>query len=247
MSRPFKSGESPGAGTTRTNFTADELLHFTRLITMGQLSACFAHEIRNPLMLIQGHLRLAEKSLPVDYPLQINFEGICRASRRIEEMAKWLLDFSRKRTPQTEKFDVAELVSDAVHFTQPYFQNQHIDVETQVKPGLPPVPIDRWQMIQAIVNVLQNAVDAMTGSEKRVLSITAGVDGNRMQIAISDTGTGIAAADLPFIFEPFFTTKGEEGTGLGLCITRLVIEQHQGTIAVQTGDSGTTFLINLPV
>jgi two-component system sensor kinase FixL len=229
-----------------SNFTADELLHFSRLITMGQLSACFAHEIRNPLMLIQGHVRLAEKSLPVEDPLQVNFEVIDRASRRIEEMAKWLLDFSRKRTSKTEKFDVAALVSDAVHFTQPYLRTQCVDVQIQVKPGLSAVPIDRWQMIQAIVNVLQNAVDAMAHSQKRVLSITAGIQGNQVEIAIADTGTGIAAANLPFIFEPFFTTKGEEGTGLGLCITRQVVEQHKGTISVQSGNSGTTFTISLP-
>src|SRR6058998_1021508 len=230
MSGPFRSCESPAIDMTSPNFSADELLHFSRLITLGQLSACFAHEIKNPLMLIQGHIRLAEKNLAVDDPLQVSFEAIDRASRRIEEMAKWLLDFSRKRTPQTERFDIAELVSDAVHFTQPYFRYQHIHVHTQVQHGLPLVPIDRWQLIQAIVNVLQNAVDAMRRSDRHVLSITARLAENQIQIVISDTGTGIVAADLPFIFEPFFTTKGEEGTGLGLCITRQVVEQHQGTI-----------------
>jgi signal transduction histidine kinase len=247
MNRRDKMADSPGIGSTRTNFTADELLHFSRLITIGQLSACFAHEIKNPLMLIKGHLRLFEEGLPADDPLRINFEVIDRATRRIEEMAKWLLDFSRDRTPRTEKFDVAELVSDAVHFTQPYFRSQNIDVETHVEPGLPLVPVDRWQMIQALVNVLQNAVDAMAGVDRRVLSIGAGIEGNQVRIAISDTGTGIAPASLPFIFVPFFTTKGEHGTGLGLCITKQVIEQHAGTIAVQTGDCGATFIISLPL
>ena len=247
MNRRIKVVQAPATGPTRTNLTAEELLHFSRLITIGQLSACFAHEIANPLMLIKGHLRFVEESLPVDDPLRINFEVIERASRRIEETAKWLLDFSRKRIPGTEKFEVGELVSDAVRFTKPYLRIQNVDVEMQVEPGLPPVPIDRWQMIQAIVNVLQNAVDAMADVAKRVISISVGIEGNRMRIAISDTGTGIAAAHLPFIFEPFFTTKGEHGTGLGLCITRQVIEQHEGTITVQTEDSGTTFIISLPL
>ena len=100
-------------GSTRTNSSPDELLHFSRLITIGELSACFAHEVTNPLMLIRGHVRFVEESLPADHPLRINFEVIERASRRIEEMAKRMLDFSRKRTRHTEVCEIDEVISDA--------------------------------------------------------------------------------------------------------------------------------------
>jgi signal transduction histidine kinase len=236
----------PGGGT-RNSFNTHELLHFSRLITIGELSACFAHEVTNPLMLIRGHLRFVEESLPPDHALRINFEVIDRASRRIEEMAKRMLDFSRNRTPRTEPADVAEVISDALRFVQPYFRTQYIDVQVHLEQKLPIVHLDRWQLVQAIVNLLQNAADAMVESTRRALNITARTEDNSMRIAVTDTGTGISSGNVSRIFDPFFTTKGERGTGLGLYITKQVIEEHGGTIAVHTGDRGTTFVISLPL
>jgi len=234
-------------GSTRTTFTPEELQHFSRLITIGELSACFAHEVTNPLMLIRGHVRFVEESLPADHPLRVNFEVIDRASRRVEEMAKRMLDFSRKRTRRTESCDVAELISDALRFVQPYLKTQYVDVQVQLDPQLPLVELDRWQMVQAVVNLLQNAADAMADVEKRVLSIRTRVQDEFLRISVSDTGTGIPAANVREIFEPFFTTKGERGTGLGLFITKQVVEEHHGSIEVETSNRGTTFSISLPL
>lgn len=234
-------------GSTRTNFSPDELLHLSRLITIGELSACFAHEVTNPLMLIRGHVRFVEESLPADHPLRINFEVIDRASRRIEEMAKRMLDFGRKRTQRTEACEIDELISDALRFIQPYLRTEYIDIQVNLDADLPTINLDRWQMVQAMVNILQNAADAMAEAEKRVLSIGSRLEGNAIRILISDTGTGIAAANVRRIFEPFFTTKGERGTGLGLFITKQVVEDHKGSITVETGSRGTTFVISLPL
>ena len=230
----------------KTSFSTGELLHFSRLITIAELSASFAHEVTNPLMLIRGHLRFVEEGLAEDHPLRLSFEVIDRASRRIEEMAKRMLDFGRKRPPSTEPSDIAGLISDALRFVEPYFRTQYIDVRIHLEPDLPLVVLDRWQIVQAIVNLLHNAADAMTDQENRVLSITARVEEDQMRIAISDSGTGIAPANLARIFDPFFTTKGERGTGLGLYITKQVIEEHHGNITVHSGDRGTTFVISLP-
>src|SRR2546423_11877669 len=98
-------------GSTRTNFNPDELLHFSRLIAIGELSACFAHEVTNPLMLIRGHMRFLDETLPAGDPLRANFEVIERASQRIEELAKCMLDFSRRRSPQTQPCELGELIS----------------------------------------------------------------------------------------------------------------------------------------
>jgi signal transduction histidine kinase len=234
-------------GATRTDFSPDELLHFSRLITIGQLSACFAHEVTNPLMLIRGHVRFVEDSLPADHPLRINLEVIERASRRIEEMAKRMLDFSRKRARHTEACEIDELISDALRFVQPYLRTQYIDVQVRLDQHLPAIDLDRWPMVQAVVNLLQNAADSMLESDKRVLSITSGIDGNAVRIAISDTGTGIAPANVQRIFEPFFTTKGERGNGLGLFIAKQVVDEHKGSISVETSSRGTTFVISLPL
>ena len=236
-----------GYGETRTNFTAGELLHVSKLITMGELSACFAHEVTNPLMLIRGHLKLIEESLPPRHALRMNLDVIDRASRRIDEMAKRMLDFSKKRGAIREASDIADILSEALRFIQPYTRAQFVEVQVHLEPGLPLVRMDRCQMVQAIVNIVQNAADAMSGLEKRILSITACADGTQLRIAISDTGPGISAANVEKIFDPFFTTKGERGTGLGLHITKQVIEEHLGTIQVQTSERGTSFLISLPI
>jgi signal transduction histidine kinase len=228
-------------------FTTDELRHFFRLITAGEFSACFAHEVRNPLTLIRGHLRFIEEGLTPDHPVRVNVDAIDRASRRIEEMAKRMLDFSRKRVRRTEPCNISELISDALRFVQPYVRTKFIDVQVHLDSVLPPIDADRWQIVHAIVNLLQNAADAMVEVDRRVLSIRAQAEKNEMQVVISDTGAGIAPENLPKIFEPFFTTKGDWGTGLGLYITKQVVEEHGGTVSVDTSPRGASFTISLPL
>jgi signal transduction histidine kinase len=225
----------------------DELFHFSRLITMGQLSACFAHEASNPLSLIRGHLRFIDESLSADHPLRANLEVIDRASRRIEQMAKNMLDFSKKKTRRPSQCDVGELVAEALRFMEPYTRKNLIDVRVQLDPKLPYLTLDRWQIVQAIVNVLQNAGEAMTNVTPRILGIKACVAANHVRIAISDNGTGIPNSDLPNVFKPFFTTKGDRGTGLGLFITEQMIHEHRGRIEIQSENPGTTFIISLPL
>jgi signal transduction histidine kinase len=225
----------------------EDLLHIARLVTVGELSACFAHEVFNPLMLIRGHLRFIDEGLPDDHAMRINFEVIERASKRIEDMARRMLDFSRKRAVRNERYDVAELLADAMRFMQPYFQGLYTDVRVNVTPGLPQIEADRSQIIQALVNLLQNAAEAMASGETRNLTISVTRAADDIRIAIADTGNGIDRDVLPRIFTPFFTTKGERGTGLGLYITRRIVEEHSGRITVQTSPHGTTFVVSLPI
>lgn len=227
--------------------SADELRHLFRLITIGEFSACFAHEVRNPLTLIRGHLRFITESLPTDHALRGNVDAIDRASRRIEEMAKRMLDFSKKRTRRTEPCEIADLLADAMRFVQPYIRAKAIDVEVHLDPQLPPLEADRWQMVQAIVNILQNAADAMADSPQRLLTVVASVAHGRLRIVISDTGSGIVPGNISKVFEPFFTTKSERGTGLGLYITKQVVEEHRGVVTVETGTRGTAFTIAVPL
>jgi len=231
---------------TRT-MSADELLHVFRLITIGEFSACFAHEVRNPLTLIRGHLRFIDESLDLDHPLRSHVESIDRAAKRIEEMAKRMLDFSKKRTPRAEPCEIPELIADAIRFVQPYIRTKSIDIEVQLDPQVPAIEADRWQMVQAIVNIIQNAADAMADVEKRVLSVSASVEQDQVRIVISDSGTGISPVNMSRIFEPFFTTKGDRGTGLGLYITKGLVEAHGGTIDVGRAPSGgAQFRFSLP-
>jgi len=232
---------------TATTLTKEELLHLCGIVTMGQLAACFAHEVSNPMTLIKGHLRFVSESLGSDDPLRVNFEAIERSSRRIEELAKRMLDFSRRRVRRVSRCDMAEIVTEALQFVQPYLRRSFIDVRLDLAADLPFVAVDRWQMLQALVNVLQNAADAMEEVNGRLLSVTANVDGGHARIVVTDTGAGIPSANVSKIFDPFFTTKGDRGTGLGLYITRQIIEEHRGTIDIRTSNRGTSFVISLPL
>ena len=232
---------------TNTVFTVRELMHLSRLITMGELTACFAHEVTNPLTLIRGHLRFIDETLSRDHPLRVNFEVIDRASRRIEEMTHRMLDFSKKKPRRARRYQTEEIIAEALCFTQPHLRSNFIETQIQLGAGLPAILADRAQMVQAIVNLVQNAADAMLDVDRRILTVTSTADDKRLQIKIGDTGKGIAPGNLPKIFKPFFTTKSSRGTGLGLYITKQVIEEQRGTIEVQSDDRGTTFVISLPL
>jgi len=238
---------SEETGETKTTFSNEQLRQFSRLITLGQLATCFAQDLMNPLTLIRGHLQFIQETLPGDESVRTNFEVIDRASRRIEEVAKRMQDFGKKRIRRLDCWDVTELITDALRFIQPYIRHPFIDVQQQFDSELRQVKVDRSQVVHAIVNVLQNSVDAMAGSDRRILSISARAMGEQVQIAICDTGPGIPSCNIPEIFEPFFTTKEDRATGLGLYVTKQVIEEHHGTIALETSDRGTNFVINLPI
>jgi len=241
------SGVAAGRSAIRNKISREELLHFSRLITMGQLSACFAHEVTNPLMLIRCHARFVQDTLKPDDPLRINFDVIDRAALRLEEMTRRMLGFSRKTTRHAESSGAGELISEALHLVQPYLKTHRIDVRVHVDPDVPAVNVERWPMLQALVNLLQNAADSMIDAERRVLTITVCRETDSVRIAICDTGSGITSGDLQHIFEPFFTTKGDSGTGLGLFITKQVIEDEKGSIVVENTPHGTRFTISLPL
>lgn len=232
---------------TATVFTDQDVTHLSRLITTGELTACFAHEANNSLMLIRGHLRFIGETLTQDHPLRVNFEAVDRASRRIEEMTHRMLDFSRKKERPARRYQIGELINEALCFLRPYLRLNFIDVQLQVAPELPSILADRAQMVQAIVNLVQNAADAMVDVERRILTVTATADERSLRFVVSDTGKGIAPSNIPKIFKPFFTTKNSRGTGLGLYITKQVIEELRGSIEVQSGDRGTSFVISLPL
>jgi signal transduction histidine kinase len=224
----------------------NELRHLARLITMGELSACFAHEVFNPLMVIRGHLRFMKEGLLPDHPVRTNLDVIERTSRHIEEMAKRMLDFSKKQTFSTELCDPAELVMDALTFMNPYIHVQHVSVQINCEAGLPSLEVDRFLIVQVLVNLIQNATDAMIVSERRVLTISALPENGRVRISVADTGPGISSEVIPQLFDPFFTTKGKRGSGLGLYIAKRTIQEYGGSIDVQTGSCGTTFFMSFP-
>jgi signal transduction histidine kinase len=236
-----------GKPEPKAPFDRAELSRFSRLITMGELSSCFANDVANPLTLIREHTRLLRDNLRHNDPLLLSVDIIDRAARRLEDMTKQMADFMSSTPAEPHSCDVGDVISEALKFVQPFLRTPSIQARTAIANNLPLVRADRRQLVQAIVNLLRNAIDAMGSSQRRVLSIAARLHENQIRISVSDTGTGISARHIPNIFDPFFSTKGEGVSGLGLYVTKQVVQQYHGTMGLETGKGGTTFVLNLPL
>ena len=227
--------------------STDELFRVARLVTMGEVSACFSHEVMNPLASLKGYIRLMEQLVPEDHPIRSQLTGLRQNAERIEDLARAMLHFGRDRVRKLEGCRPSDLVLEAMEFAQPHLQYAHVHANVILEPHCPEVVVERSQIVHALVNLLQNAVDSMANLVDRRLTVAAGYADGFVIISITDTGHGIRPEDIPRVFTPFFTTKGEKGSGLGLYITRRVVEEHSGAIALQTGERGTVFRIGLPV
>lgn len=226
-----------------------------RLRSLETIAAGFAHEIRNPLTSIKTFIQLAperkDDSQFIGEFSRIVLDDVDRIERLIQE----ILDFARYMEPRLTYEDLNEIVSSCLYFIQVKADSRGIKIEKDLAPDLPRGMLDRQQIKQVLLNLLLNAMDAM--SEKagtlsvRTSSLHKTDDEVWTQIAIEDTGHGISPENLDHIFDPFFTTKHasgiNEGTGLGLTIAHQIVREHRGEIQVQsTIGIGTTFRINLP-
>jgi two-component system C4-dicarboxylate transport sensor histidine kinase DctB len=162
-------------------------------------------------------------------------------------MSKSMLDFSRKREKKREVCTVEELIVEAIRFVQPRFAKPERPVDVNIQPDCPEIHVEKWRIVHALVNLLNNASDAVDGCLTRIVTLSARSEGGFIFLSVSDTGNGIPPEIVDRVFHPFFTTKGERGNGLGLYITRLTVEEHCGTITLQTNENGTTFTMCLPV
>jgi signal transduction histidine kinase len=221
-----------------------------KLAAVGQLAASVGHELRNPLAAIRNaNLYIAKrlrdpKSPPID-PKMAQFAGVIDdESAACTKIITDLLDFARERTPSLQPCPLRPLVDDAIRLLPPH----HVAIRNQVPETLPVPSIDKDQFRQILVNLLQNAVEAMP-ADKNGAEVRVEAKGGMPEpwcVTISDNGTGIPADKLPKIFEPLFTTK-VKGTGLGLAVVANIIKTHKGTIRVESQEGrGTQFIIELP-
>jgi len=227
----------------------DEILtRANRLSSLGELAASIAHEIKNPLISIQGFARRISNTKDAD---KVNnyAKYIEKESERLSTVLMRLLDFSRMNEPNSESLDVNAVVDDTILFTEHHltrFRNVHLTVEKEK--DLPPVYADRIHLQQALINIMINAAQAMPEGGP-IMVRTGKRDDEFVWITVSDKGPGIASEHRDKIFESFFTTKPKgEGTGLGLSLTKKLVEANKGAIEVEsTEGQGATFRILLPV
>ena len=210
-----------------------------RLAALGQLSAGLAHEIRNPLGIIKGSAEMLIQRLASAEPLAAELAGyISSEVNRLSALVTRFLDFARPLRLETQPWSVPEVVDRALRAVAANWNGAPIEVERRYENDLPPAALDENLGEQVFVNLIQNAYDAMgeTGGRLRI-SIGAGKRGERrgIEVQVLDSGPGIPAELREQIFNPFFTTK-KTGVGLGLSIVSKIVDEHQGSIELFSGN-----------
>jgi len=223
--------------------TQARLVFQERLAAIGQVAAAVGHELRNPLGVLTNSLYLIRTALPSGDTERIE-RHLATADREIGAavvIVEGLLDFARQSEPELDEFDLDDLVDEALGVAAP---PAGIDVARRRLDDVGGVRGDRRQLRQVLLNLLTNAYAAMDG--EGVVMVDAVADGKRVEIRVSDTGVGMDEDTLNHIFDPFYTRKAK-GIGLGLAVSRRIVEAHGGTIAVRSAPGeGTTFAVELP-
>jgi len=224
-----------------------ELIKANKLSALGELASSIAHEIKNPLISIQGFARRIGTTEDRD-KLEKYAKFIEQEADRLTQVLTKLLGFSRMDEPKKDFLNMNDIVDDTVLFMEHHLTRfKNVEIAVEKEPDLPLVQVDRIHVQQTVVNILMNAAQAMPGGGK--ILIKTGRGDQYVFISITDTGVGIKEEDLEKIFEPFFTTKEkEQGTGLGLSLCKRLIEANAGKIEVEsTVGEGTTFTIMIPI
>ena len=240
------------AMTQRIAETQRQLAAADKLASVGRLAAGVAHEINNPLTGVLSYASVLKKRLGPDGETGSDLDVIVRETIRCRDIVRQLLDFARPTPPVRSPTDLNEVVRRAVSVVMAQLNLNKVKLSLDLGQNLPPADADANQIQQVAVNLFLNAADAIgqDGGEIRVATRRheEGGAGAALELSIEDTGRGIPPEDLHHIFEPFFTTKGSRGTGLGLAVTRGIVESHGGRIGVQSEPGrGTRFIVRLPV
>jgi PAS domain S-box-containing protein len=242
------------ASTRRHREMEMELAHANRVATMGQLSASIAHEVNQPIGAAVTNAHAALRWLGAAPP---NLDEVRQALSRIvmngtraTDVLSRIRAFIKKTPPRKERLDVNEVLLEVVALTRSEAKSHNVAVQMNLADGLPAVHADRVQMQQVLLNLIINAMDAMSAtdaSSRRLLISSAKSDPNEVSIEVQDSGIGLPLASLEQIFQAFYTTK-PSGLGMGLSICRSIVEAHGGTLrATAAHPTGATFTFTLPV
>jgi len=222
--------------------------HLDDLAKLGEMSAVVAHEIRNPLTGISATAEVLLDDIPVDDPRHESVRVILYEIQRLEKTVRNLLDFARDRKPFIRRVDLRDVVESGLAAVDHQAKERDITVSGTCPNDLVDAQADPELVGQAFTNVALNAIEAMPdGGELNVRLYTETDDSRRwVKVAVTDSGKGISKRDLEKIFDPFFTTKAN-GAGLGLAVSRKIVEAQNGFISAQsTPGKGATFVIGLP-
>ena len=231
-----------------------EISRVSRLTALGEFAAALSHELRQPLTAITMNARSSLDQLettPLDHEaLKEALDDVVGAAHRAAAVIQRNRELFRHQTVQTSALDINAVVREVLVLSATGLQEHHVPVATALADDLPAVRGDRIELLQVLLNLLANAIDAMERverSERRITITTSRLDQGALVVAVKDCGIGLDAVDPQRIFTLSYTTKAA-GTGVGLSISRSIIQAHGGRIwASQNPDRGATFSFSLPV
>ncbi|MCG6917512.1 MAG: two-component sensor histidine kinase [Deltaproteobacteria bacterium] len=232
----------------------EQIIEAGKLASVGELAAGIAHEINNPVAIMVEEAGWIEDLLEEDGscedPAEVSraLKQIKNQGARCKQITHKLLSFARKTDPELRKVQLNELIEEVVALSEQRIKYSNVKLNLNLAQHLPEVYVSPAEFEQVLLNLVNNALDAMT-SEGGILEITTRVDGGHVVVDVADTGQGIPKANLGRIFDPFFTTKPVgKGTGLGLSICYGIIKKMDGEISVNSAVGlGTTFHVRLPL
>ena len=232
----------------------EQLVEAEKLASLGRIAAGVAHEINNPLAIINEKAGLMQDLLQLSDDFQhkekflAQIEGIVNSINRCRTITHRLLGFARRIEVTIEPFELNEAIRETVTFLQNDVLSKMVRIDLNLAGDMPEIRSDKIQLEQVFLNLIKNAIDAV--ADGGLISIsTSRRDDQSVQVSISDNGPGIPKDMIQHIFEPFFTTKERgKGTGLGLFVSHAILKKLGGKIQVQSESGrGTTFVLQIPV
>jgi signal transduction histidine kinase len=239
-------------GEEQLRHTRAELAHVARVTTMGELAASIAHEVNQPLGAIVGNADiclswLEDPEVNLDQ-LREALKDIAEDGHRASQVISRIRSLVKKHVPEKTTLDLSEVAGGVVALVNHEAQRKQVTLRSELSTALPPVAGDRVQLQQVLLNLVMNGIEAMNETEvsRRELTVRTEVSGTGVVATVSDHGSGIDAAQLEQIFKPFHTTKSG-GMGMGLAISRSIIESHGGKLWAERNEhGGATLKLTLP-
>ncbi|MDE2362904.1 MAG: PhnD/SsuA/transferrin family substrate-binding protein [Hyphomicrobiales bacterium] len=229
----------------------EQMEHTVRLSLMGEMASSLAHEINQPLAAILTYARGCERRIAGGADADSLREVVGRIAVQAEragDIVRRMREFVRKNPAPQVPIDPTAALRDAVALFEPTAANAGLEVIADIPDGLPKIRADRLQIEEIVLNLLQNALEAVAAQPDRKVWIVAAAAAGRLDISVRDNGPGLAPGAAARLFDPFFTTKSN-GLGLGLSLSRTIVEAHGGQLSVATNaaDTGATFRFYLPL
>jgi len=221
------------------------------MASIGMLAAGVAHEIKNPLAIILQGINYLQTTVQHDSLSIEVIERLNKAVLRADVIVKGLLSFARQTPVALVEQDIRALLDESLALTEHEFHAKNIKVIKEYPPDLPMISVDDNQMKQVFVNLIINGIEAMPRRGTLSISIRQIKDDagkNALQLSFKDTGRGISADKIEKIFDPFYTTKAIGNTGLGLSVSKGIIDMHGGIMYAESEEAkGATIIIKLPI